>query len=444
MIQELNGFISFMLAPLDAVDLRQIVDSIPMLINSFSLWFWLVIGFAILRLQLPIWTTWVIGIVRPTQFDPPPWTPGPGHHYPRVAVIMPARNEEGKVGATIESVLKCGYPNLEVIVANDGSTDGTVEEVRHYQRTGRVRVVGMHERSGDLHSGKPSILNRALATTDASYILVLDADTEIQAGAVQHLLGPMRDQSVGAVTGSIRVRNATDSFATRFQECEYAMGVTIPRSWRGALDFLAIIPGGIGLFRRNALKSLGGWDAGLGEDTDMTLRMRKTGWKLRFVPSAVTWANVPPTWRALFRQRRRWERNMVKVRVRKQWDMLIPGRYRLRDMLVAIDTAIVRLVIPWIYFASIAIIMLTAPLSTPMLLTHLYWLTLLYTTIKMLIAFDLTRTPDPKRFLMLPLLPLQRLMLRLVVFAAQLLELLRIGIRHPYVPDRIWKATTHW
>lgn len=444
MIEALDGFLAYLLAPLDSVFARQTLDTLPMLFGSFNLWFWLVVGFAILRLQLPIWCTWLFSIVRPTTFDPPPWTPTPGQPYPRVAVIMPARDEQGKVGATIETVLRCGYPNLEIIVANDGSTDGTVDEVRRYQRTGRVRVVGMHERSGDQHSGKPSILNRALAATDAPYVLVLDADTEIQVGAIQHLLGPMRDPQVGAVTGSIRVRNARDSFATRFQECEYAMGVTVPRSWRSALDFLAIVPGGIGFFRRRALKDLGGWDTGLGEDTDMTLRLRKAGWKLRFVPSAVTWANVPPTWTALFRQRRRWERNMVKVRVRKQWDMLIPGRYRLRDMAVAIDTAIVRLFIPWLYFTSIIVVMATAPLSTPVLLTHLYWLTLTFTLIKMLIAHDLTHTPSARCFLLLPLLPLQRLMLRLVVFAAQLLELLRIGIRHPYVPDRIWKATPHW
>jgi hypothetical protein len=78
------------------------------------------------------------------------------------------------------------------------------------------------------------------------------------------------------------------------------------------------------------------------------------------------------------------------------------------------------------------------------LLTSFYWLSLFFTLIKLLIAYDITSSPQPRRFLMLPLIPFFRLMVRIVVFHAQVSEMLRIGSKHPYVPERIWRETPHW
>ena len=99
---------------------------------------------------------------------------------------------------------------------------------------------------------------------------------------------------------------------------------------------------------------------------------------------------------------------------------------------------------PWLYFSGAAFILLTEPGRIAVLLTVLYWISLFFSLIKLLIARDVTGQPVPKRFLIIPLLPFLRLALRIVVFAAQAQELLRINIKHGYVPDRIWQETPHW
>ena len=433
------GFLSYFFSFLDPWSIFRMADALPTLLGSLNYWVWLVLVLGLLRIQLPPITVWLASAFRPGLFEPAPFHPR-GPHVPLVSVIIAARDEARRVEGTIRSVLECGYPNLEVIVVDDGSADATVTIARRFVRSTRVHVLALGS-----HGGKPAALNRGLAAARGDYVLILDADTELQAGSVQAMLGPMlADRRCGAVTGVVRVRNANDNLVTAFQECEYAASVAIPRSWRSAMGVLSIIPGGFGLFRAGAVRALGGFDSGLGDDTDLTLRLRKAGWRLVFTTGAVVWATVPRTWSALARQRRRWERNMVKIRLRKQGDILLPWRYGWRNALVGLDTLVVRVLLPWLYFSAVAYIFLTAPFSVPALITGLYWLSLFFTLVKMLIAYDISGAPQPARFLLAPVVPFMRLFLRVVVFHAQVAELLRIGMRHPYVPDRVWEQTPHW
>lgn len=432
------GFLEYFFGFLSPLAVIRAAEALPTLLASLNYWVWLVLVLGFVRVQAPILIVWLTAIWRPSIFLPDPFAVH-GGRAPLVSVVIAARNEAERIEGTLRSVLECGYPNLEVIVVDDGSGDATVARARRFQRSGRVQVLAL-----GMHSGKPAALNRGLDAARGDYVLILDADTELQAGSIQYLLGPLMDPECGAVTGVVRVRNANDNLVTGFQECEYAASVSIPRSWRASLGLLPIVPGGFGLFRAEAVRRLGGFDSGLGDDTDITLRLRKAGWRLTFTTGAVVWASVPRTWSRLCAQRRRWERNMVKIRLRKQGDLILPGRYGWGNALVALDTLVVRVFMPWLYFSAAVWLLATAPLSTPMLISGFYWLSLFFTIVKTLIAYDITSSPQPARFLMLPLVPFMRLGLRIAVFHAQLSELLRIGSKHPYVPERIWRQTPHW
>ncbi len=436
----MTGFLEYFFGALNPLSVLRSIEALPVLLASLNYWVWLVLIAGLVRVQLPPIAVWLLSVWRPQLFLPDPFEPRRGAQPPLVSVVIAARNEAERIEGTVRSVLECGYPNLEVIVVDDGSADLTVIRARRFERTGRVRVLALGQ-----HCGKPTALNRGLEAARGDYVLILDADTELQVGSIPFLLGPLvHDPDCGAVTGVVRVRNANEALVTGFQECEYAASVSIPRSWRANLGLMSIVPGGFGLFRAEAVRRLGGFDTGLGDDTDITLRLRKAGWRLAFTTGATVWAAVPNTWRKLFRQRRRWERNMVKIRLRKQGDLLFPWRYGWRNALVALDTLVVRVFMPWLYFSAAIWILLTAPLSTPILLTSFYWLSLFFTLIKLLIAYDITSSPQPRRFLMLPLIPFMRLMVRIAVFHAQVSEMLRIGSKHPYVPERIWRQTPHW
>lgn len=434
------GFLEYFFGALNPLSVLRSIEALPLLLGSLNYWVWLVLIAGLVRVQVPPIAVWLLSVWRPQLFLPDPFESPRGGKLPLVSVVIAARNEAERIEGTVRSVLDCGYANLEVIVVDDGSADLTVIRARRFERTGRVKVLALGR-----HCGKPTALNRGLEAARGDYVLILDADTELQVGSIPYLLGPLvHDPDCGAVTGVVRVRNANEALVTGFQECEYASSVSVPRSWRSNLGLMSIVPGGFGLFRAVAVRRLGGFDTGLGDDTDITLRLRKAGWRLAFTTGATVWAAVPRTWRGLFRQRRRWERNMVKIRLRKQGDLLLPWRYGWRNSLVALDTLVVRVFMPWLYFSAALWILATAPLSTPILLTSFYWLSLFFTLIKLLIAYDITSSPQPRRFLMLPLIPFMRLMVRIVVFHAQVSEMLRIGSKHPYVPERIWQQTPHW
>ena len=434
----MSGFLEYFFGFLNPLQLLAVGDSFQTIIFSFNYWVVLVLFAGLARIQLPPIVVWLMSVYKPAIFLPDPFVVR-GRFAPLVSVVIAARNEAERIEATIQSVLDCGYPSLEVIVVDDGSGDQTIMNSRRFERTTRVRVLAL-----GTHAGKPTALNRGVDAARGAYVLILDADTQLQAGSIQFLLGPLMNPRVGAVTGVVRVRNAQDSLITVFQECEYAASVSVPRSWRSTLGVLSIIPGGFGMFRVSAVRQLGGFDTGLGDDTDMTLRLRKAGWELAFTTGAVVWAAVPANWRGLISQRRRWERNMVKIRIRKQGDMLLPWRYGWRNWAVAMDTMIVRVVMPWLYFTAAVYLFATSPFSAPALITGFYWIALFFTFIKLLIAYDITASPRPGSFFVTPLIPALRLVLRLVVMHAQVSEMLRIGIKHPYVPERVWDQIPHW
>jgi len=239
-------------------------------------------------------------------------------HCPTVVVVLAGYNEADTVGPTIESILGT-YPRLEIIVVDDGSEDGMSDAVAPYAERGDVRLLRKPDRGG-----KSSCVNFGVAESTGEVILVVDTDSSVEPNTIWEIVQPFADPRVGAVGGTIRVRNARSSLATMCQAYEYLHAIFLGRQVASRLGIMSVASGALGAFRREAVERAGGWDVGPGEDGDITIKVRKLGYKAVFAPYAVCHTDVPHRWIGLFRQRRRWNRGLVRYKCRKHADMANP------------------------------------------------------------------------------------------------------------------------
>jgi cellulose synthase/poly-beta-1,6-N-acetylglucosamine synthase-like glycosyltransferase len=244
-----------------------------------------------------------------------------GHGYcPSVCVIVAGLNEAETVGHTIRSLIGT-YPRLEIIVVDDGSTDGMSDVAREAAR-------GFHDVVSVLRKpqrgGKSSALNFALPFTQAEILVCVDSDSHLEPGAIWEIVQPFTDARVGAVSGAVFARNAFDRVVCWLQALEYLRSIFVGRMIAARLDMLGIVSGAFGAFRRSAVCRLKGWDVGPGEDGDLTLRLRKSGYRIAFAPYAQCLTNVPTSWWRLMKQRRRWEWAVITFECRKHVDLANP------------------------------------------------------------------------------------------------------------------------
>ena len=310
MIEYLRWLASFA----DPLHVVQAVGSVGSLANGSSLFFWLTV-FGLIRYHLPDIAVWVAYVFNRRAFEPPPLRKYAGAE-PLISVVIAGRNPSDSIVTCFESVLGADYKNVEIIFADDKSTDDSVALARNFERTGKVRVFANQN-----HSGKPANLNLAISFARGEFLFVLDSDTQIEPNTFNTMLPYFEDPRVGAVCPGIYVRNGTASIMTRFQRIEYLLTFVLNQIWRSQLGIITIIPGMGGMFRASAVKGLGGFDMGLGDDTDLTLRLRKASWRLKMSLRGRVSTDVPVTAAHLRKQRARWTRNMVKVRLRKHRDM---------------------------------------------------------------------------------------------------------------------------
>ncbi|MEO7026196.1 MAG: glycosyltransferase [Caulobacteraceae bacterium] len=233
----------------------------------------------------------------PAMLDPGS-QPGGG---PLISVLIPCFNEAKVIAASVERILASNWPNLEVLVLDDGSSDGTAEVVR--------RVFGAELRVKLLcfpNGGKARALNRGLAQTRGDIVVALDADTLFPPDTLPRLVRWFADPKVGAVAGNAIVGNRLN-LITRWQALEYVTAQNLERRALAALGAVTVVPGAVGAWRREALVALGGYPADtLAEDQDLTLAFQRAGWRVEFDSSARAYTEAPDTVRGLLNQRFRW------------------------------------------------------------------------------------------------------------------------------------------
>jgi cellulose synthase/poly-beta-1,6-N-acetylglucosamine synthase-like glycosyltransferase/peptidoglycan/xylan/chitin deacetylase (PgdA/CDA1 family) len=222
---------------------------------------------------------------------------------PPVSVLVPAFNEAVGIEASVRSLCSQDYPDFEVIVIDDGSTDATAAIVeRLIAEVGPARCSLLRQ----ANAGKSNALNTGLRLTRGEIIVTVDGDTAFAPGALAELVRPMQGRQVGAVSGNTKVANRHRVLG-RWQHLEYTMGFNLDRRMYDTLGCMPTVPGAIGAFRTRALEEVGGFsDDTLAEDTDLTMALHRAGWRVVYQPSAVAFTEVPQGFHDLWLQRYRW------------------------------------------------------------------------------------------------------------------------------------------
>ncbi|MFI7541186.1 bifunctional polysaccharide deacetylase/glycosyltransferase family 2 protein [Actinoplanes sp. NPDC049599] len=228
----------------------------------------------------------------------PGWSWGPPVTEP-VSVIVPAYNEKEGIEAAVRSLAGGDYPEIEVVVVDDGSTDGTAGIVERLGLAG-VRVIRVP------NGGKPNALNTGVALARHDLIVTVDGDTIFEPDSIRMLVQPFADPTVGAVAGNVKVGNR-QTLVAAWQHIEYVIGFNLDRRLYEVLNIMPTVPGAIGAFRRSALAEVGGVsDETLAEDTDVTMALCRAGWRVVYEEKARAWTEAPTTLEQLYRQRYRW------------------------------------------------------------------------------------------------------------------------------------------
>jgi cellulose synthase/poly-beta-1,6-N-acetylglucosamine synthase-like glycosyltransferase/peptidoglycan/xylan/chitin deacetylase (PgdA/CDA1 family)/spore germination protein YaaH len=240
-----------------------------------------------------------------------------------ISVVMAAYNEEKVIAQTLRTLLATDYKgNIDVVVVDDGSTDGTAAQVESVAcNDPRIRLIEQE------NHGKARALQRGLAVARNGFIMFIDADTQCQRDTLPRLLEPFADAGVGAVSGHAKVGNLR-TFIARCQALEYTCGFNLDRRAYNRWNCITVVPGAISAIRKDAIDKAGGLSLEtLAEDTDLTLSLHRQGQRIVYVPDAIAWTEAPESVRTLARQRSRWAYGTLQC-LWKHRDMVFNRKYR--------------------------------------------------------------------------------------------------------------------
>lgn len=235
---------------------------------------------------------------------------GYGTYLPPVSIVLPAFNESEVIELALQSLLRLDYPRYEVIVVDDGSTDDTARRASAFEGefdSVRVRVYTK------LNGGKASALNLGLRMADYPFVVTMDGDSILAPNTLHDSMHHFLSPDVGAVAGNVKVGNRRN-LLTRLQALEYIEGLNIPRRAQATIRAVNIVPGPVGIFRRDVLLQVGGYDSDtFAEDTDLTLKLLAHGWRVMYEERAVALTEAPESLLELIKQRYRWTRGILQA-----------------------------------------------------------------------------------------------------------------------------------
>src|SRR6516164_9507898 len=233
-------------------------------------------------------------------------------YQPKVAVLIPAYNEEKVIERTVRAVLNSRYPNLRVIVIDDGSKDRTLEIAQEAFRTeaaaGKVLILGKR------NSGKAEALNYGIDHIgDAELFVGIDADTVIAPDAIARLVPHFINPKVGAIAGNAKVGNRVNLW-TRWQALEYITSQNFERRALDVLGAVSVVPGAIGAWRVSAVREAGEFHTDtVAEDADLTMALLRLGYRVEYEDMALAYTEAPTNANGLMRQRFRWSFGILQA-----------------------------------------------------------------------------------------------------------------------------------
>lgn len=232
-------------------------------------------------------------------------------YQPRVAVLIPAYNEETVIARTIRSVLMSNYKNIRIIVIDDGSKDKTfqIASETYAKEIASGRVTVLTKPNG----GKADALNFALSQTDEEIYVGIDADGVIAHDAISRLVGHFANPHIGAVAGNAKVGNRVNLW-TRWQALEYITSQNFERRALDLFDVVMVVPGAIGAWRTAAVKAGGGYHPDtVAEDADLTMNLLEQGYAVIYEDQALAFTEAPVNANGLARQRFRWSFGILQA-----------------------------------------------------------------------------------------------------------------------------------
>lgn len=291
------------------MSLADFLRSVP----TCPVYWWALVFFAFYPvLSAIVWVTtglhFYLRRERPAKDEPDPGRPPQLDTYPMVSILIPAYCEEAVIAGSLECVTRIDYPNYEVVVVDDASTDGTREAVRPFLESGRVRLIAKER-----NEGKAMAMNDALPCTRGEIVLIMDADASPDPAILRWIVPHFRSARVAGVTGNPRVHNR-ETFLAQLQLVEFTSIVSLLRRAQRIWGRILTMSGVVGAFRKSALIDVGLYSPEIAtEDIDMTWKLQRASYDVRYEPRALVWMRVPSTLRGLIIQRRRWALGLAQV-----------------------------------------------------------------------------------------------------------------------------------
>lgn len=299
----------------------------------------------LLLVELPVTALVVLGVFR--------WylrrmhrLPRSIRYAPKVSCIITCYSEGRDVQQTLQTLCEQRYQGeIELIPVVDGAAQNrdTLQAVRDF-KLDRSLYPNCHMKpiAKWQRGGRVSSLNAGLQAATGEIVLSLDGDTSFDNNTITEIVRHFEDPDVPAVSGSLRVRNARNSLATRIQELEYFLSIHTSKTGLSEWNVVNNISGAFGAFRRDFLIQAGGWDTHTAEDLDITLRIKsyfgRNHYRIPFEPRAMGHTDAPDTFAGFFKQRVRWDGDLFFLYVRKHWKSISPRLLGWRNFLMILVT----------------------------------------------------------------------------------------------------------
>lgn len=282
--------------------------------------------------------------------------------YPLVSIIVPAFNEEINVIDSLNNLLKCDYPNFNIVFVDDGSKDATWQKVTDtFSNHPNIELFTKP------NGGKASALNLGIEKTVADYVICIDADTKLAPDAVRKLMENFfvqrgtNEKEVGAVAGIVKVGNEVNVL-TKWQSIEYITSQNFDRKGFAYANAITVVPGAIGAFKKEAIVNAGGFTTDtLAEDCDLTIRIIRAGYFVANEPRAIAYTEAPESVKQFMKQRYRWSFGVMQT-FYKHRDLMLNVNHRSLGFIAMPDILLFKYVIP--FFTPLADILMLLGLFT--------------------------------------------------------------------------------
>lgn len=228
-----------------------------------------------------------------------------------VTVMMCAHNEEKTVKKAIRCICNQSYQgHITLLVIDNCSSDCTKKEIIQSYCLNHSHCTIKYLYCDTL--GKSNALNYGLKFVNTRYFITVDADTYLSKNAIQCIMNHITTRKSACVAGNLLVQNVKQTIFTKMQNYDYLLSIAAIKRYQGSYQSTLVAQGAFSAFETEAVRDVGGWENGIGEDIVLTYRLLKQKKASTYEPAAVGYTIVPETLGSLYNQRKRWATGMLE------------------------------------------------------------------------------------------------------------------------------------